>query len=234
MELHISCYHRQNKSTRAMFSEKLWGRRYHPIPQELSQDERSHVLSEYNRISQPYDYPASGSCLSIRRWTLPSWWKRQAHARYFLGHGRFYLCYNHRRLCSRLVFLFTLAIYLLVIVLATTATCFPSYSNPPTHYSLTAKRCKATGQLGCANVYQEKVFIAASILDKDGKLIKGPWGQAVLRLIDIIGPENVFLSIYENGAAATTKPEIRSFASKLTCMLGRIPPNSFVLMSCVL
>jgi mannosyltransferase 1 (CAP59) len=64
-----------------------------------------------------------------------------------------------------------------------------------------------------ANPHQERVFIAANIVDKD--LIKGAWGKALLDLIDIIGPENAFLSIYENDSGSDTKQALEELAAKV-------------------
>jgi len=47
---------------------------------------------------------------------------------------------------------------------------------------------------GRGNPAMEKVFIAANIIDAD--LINGAWGNAVMELMDLIGGENVFLSLY--------------------------------------
>ena len=52
---------------------------------------------------------------------------------------------------------------------------------------------KAT-ESGRGNPAGEKVFIAANIIDAD--LINGVWGNAVMELMDLIGGENVFLSLY--------------------------------------
>ena len=40
------------------------------------------------------------------------------------------------------------------------------------------------------------MFIAANIVDEE--LIRGPWGSRVVELVELLGRENVFLSIYEN------------------------------------
>lgn len=77
---------------------------------------------------------------------------------------------------------------------------FPSYTNPPTRYTELRKRVERTDELGAGNPNNEKIFIAASIFDKDGDLAGGKWGQCMLRLVDILGPRNVYLSIYENDA----------------------------------
>ena len=78
----------------------------------------------------------------------------------------------------------------------------PSYSQRPPHY---------TG----ANPNNETVFIAANIVDED--LIRESWGQSVLELIDIIGEQNVFLSIYENDSGSGTQSALQELALKVPC-----------------
>lgn len=45
---------------------------------------------------------------------------------------------------------------------------------------------------GRGNPRGEKVYIAANIVDAG--LVRGAWGDAVLELMDLLGPQNVFLS----------------------------------------
>jgi hypothetical protein len=78
----------------------------------------------------------------------------------------------------------------------------PSYSTRPAHYS-------------GSNPKNERVFIAANIIDS--KLIRGAWGKAVLELIDIIGNDNVFLSIYENDSGEDTRVALMEFSAKVKC-----------------
>lgn len=59
----------------------------------------------------------------------------------------------------------------------------PSYANPPSF-----------------DIPKERVYIAANIVDD--ALIRGPWGRAVLELIDLLGPEDTYLSIYGGPAHA--------------------------------
>ena len=200
-----------------MISQMLKERQYHRLPQNFYDDRTFDVSYKSDFIFPHYEISALGSNQNLSGWALPLWYKHQTHSRHFRGHGRCFIAYNQKRSCTHMVFLFSILVYLLVIVLAMTAICSPSYSNPPAHYSFLARDCKDTDRPGCANPYQEKIFIAASILDKNGKLIKGSWGAAVSELVDLIGPENVFLSIYMNDADATTKPEIDYFESTLRC-----------------
>lgn len=80
----------------------------------------------------------------------------------------------------------------------------PSYTKRPAHYTGT-------------NPHNEKVFIATNIVDE--KMIRGPWGTAVAGLVDLIGPENVFLSVYENDSGEGVKAALRELKEKLKCKM---------------
>lgn len=92
----------------------------------------------------------------------------------------------------------------------------PSYTTLPVHYQALRGRALATGE-GRANPNNEKVFIAASIYDKGGHLVNGDWGIAVLNLIELLGYENVFLSIYENDSGSDAGAALRDFERKIKC-----------------
>lgn len=94
---------------------------------------------------------------------------------------------------------------------------FPSYTRPPAHYVQLSDRIGASALPGRANLHKEKVFIAASIYDGDGELLNGDWGKNVLGLIELLGPDNVFLSIYENDASDTAAKAMGDFGSKVEC-----------------
>ena len=64
---------------------------------------------------------------------------------------------------------------------------------------------------GRGNPRHEKVFIAASLYDPDGELALGQWGSRVLELIDLLGPDNVFLSIYENDSGTGGEIALRNW-----------------------
>ncbi|KAH0436349.1 hypothetical protein CcaCcLH18_04369 [Colletotrichum camelliae] len=106
------------------------------------------------------------------------------------------------RLLLRYTFIFVLLIFVMTPIF------FPSYTRHPKHYKDLRRRCMVSDSLsGCANLQNEKVFIAVSLYDPEGKIAGGEWAQNVLDLIHMIGEDNVFLSIYENdsgeqGAAA--------------------------------
>ncbi|KAK5174663.1 uncharacterized protein LTR77_001745 [Saxophila tyrrhenica] len=63
----------------------------------------------------------------------------------------------------------------------------------------------------------EKIFIAASLYDKEGALLSGHWGQSVHRLINILGHENVFLSIYEDNPDQESRRALYDFEASLPC-----------------
>ncbi|KAL9081300.1 MAG: hypothetical protein Q9157_000155 [Trypethelium eluteriae] len=70
---------------------------------------------------------------------------------------------------------------------------------------------------GRANLFNEKVFIASSIYDPDGTLTGGAWGEAVLDLIDLLGPDNVFLSVYENDPDEIAYASLDVFRREVQC-----------------
>lgn len=118
------------------------------------------------------------------------------------------------RLMQCLLVLFILTLSLVVVCSAF----FPSYSHPPDRYTLLRQRTQQTPQTpGRANTQNAKVFVAASLYDPEGTLVSGDWGQSVLGLIDILGPENVFLSIYEDNADEKSKLALDDFAAQLSC-----------------
>jgi hypothetical protein len=107
-----------------------------------------------------------------------------------------------RRILVRCAWTIGLVILVLLII---TPIWNPSYSQRPPHYTGTNPR-------------NESVFIAANIVDE--KMIRGAWGDAVVRLVDRIGPQNVFLSIYENDSGPGTKEALAELAQKVNCRIA--------------
>lgn len=125
---------------------------------------------------------------------------------------------QHHLSISRLIWsCVAIFFHLILILIVIAGLCFPSYTNAPAHYQALQKRVDASHDLGRANINNETVFIAASIYDKEGELISGDWGQNVLDLVDILGPENVHLSIYEDDPDPVAKAEMDHFAKRVTC-----------------
>ena len=118
-----------------------------------------------------------------------------------------------RRLCYVLQTLLIITILLVTFV----AVVWPSYSNPPARYQELRLRVQTSSEAGRANPGNEKVFIATSIFDPKGALARGAWGKGLLSLIHILGPANVFLSIYENGAGHVAKDALKELEEKTTC-----------------
>ena len=125
-----------------------------------------------------------------------------------------YLRRQHARPRSRIRFLLLIAKILLLVLflwVVLTPIVNPSYVSRPYHYS---------GR----NLRREKVFIAANIVDED--LIRGPWGERVVELVDLLGYDNVFLSIYENDSGPGTKAALQELGKKVQCECIHYLPSS--------
>lgn len=109
---------------------------------------------------------------------------------------------SSRQAKRRLIWVISTLLVMLCLTITFTPVFNPSYNWPPAHY---------TGN----NPHNEQVFIAACIVDAD--LIRGAWGRAVLELIDAIGPQNVFLSVYENDSGPDTREALLELAEKVEC-----------------
>lgn len=98
-----------------------------------------------------------------------------------------------------------------------TAILKPSYTQLPTHYQLLKTQISESNKDGRGNLENQKIFIATSIFDRSGELATGAWGNAVLNLIDILGNENVFLSVYENDGGVKAQTALKELENKLHC-----------------
>lgn len=107
--------------------------------------------------------------------------------------------------------------WILVFLVYFTAIFVPSYTNWPEHYRGLERSCKNSTQPGRGNPNNEKVFIAASIYDHDGTLLAGQWGSAVLELVQLLGPQNVHLSVYENDPNIAAKASLAKLGDQLKC-----------------
>ncbi|KAF2003117.1 glycosyltransferase family 69 protein [Amniculicola lignicola CBS 123094] len=107
--------------------------------------------------------------------------------------------------------------YILLSLVLIVGAFFPSYTYRPAHYSELRQRSLESAVPGRANIHNEKVFIAASLYEPNGTLTSGAWGQSVLDLVDLLGPENVYLSIYENSPDAGTVASLDRFRQRVTC-----------------
>lgn len=105
----------------------------------------------------------------------------------------------------------------IVALLVFAGTFVPSYTNLPPHYTALQNRVQHGWESGSANINQEKIFIAASIFDPGGELAQGPWADNVLKLIHILGPENVYLSIYENDSGPKALEALAALEKDVPC-----------------
>ena len=94
---------------------------------------------------------------------------------------------------------------------------FPSYSNPPQRYTDLQNRVRASEVGGAANLNSEKIFIAASLYDKEGGLLSGDWGRSVWSLVHILGHDHVFVSVYENDPDDKSREALKEFRDSLSC-----------------
>lgn len=102
----------------------------------------------------------------------------------------------------------------------------PSYTKPPAHYQSLKARIESSEDYGRANPENQKIFIAASIYDEGGHLLGGAWGEAVLKLINMLGNRNVFLSIYENTSGEGGQVAQFKFERRVQCQHNMILEDS--------
>ncbi len=129
-----------------------------------------------------------------------------------------------RSLCS----CYTLGSILLALVLFIALFLEPSYTKPPAHYQTLKARIESSEDYGRANPENQKIFIAASIYDEGGHLLGGAWGEAVLKLINMLGNRNVFLSIYENTSGEAAQVAQFKFEKRVQCQHNMVledPPS---------
>ncbi|MCJ1429742.1 hypothetical protein MMC29_007657 [Sticta canariensis] len=125
---------------------------------------------------------------------------------------------NSRGLVLRsLLWLFTASLSLAAVLVVFTFILRPSYSHPPSHYQTLQSRCRDSKEPGRGNINNEKVYIAATLYDRGGSLVAGRWGEVVSELVDLLGPQNVHLSIYENDADESANAALQDMTRKAKC-----------------
>jgi len=126
--------------------------------------------------------------------------------------------YRCQPICGRrLRFIFYSFIGMITAFILASAIFWPSYNDPPEHYRALQRRVLASNENGRGNFDNKKIFIAASLYDKGGRLVDGIWGRNVLDLIDLLGDANVFLSIYENDSGPNAESALKRFKEKVRC-----------------
>ena len=157
---------------------------------------------------------------------LPTWthtWstgaRRRRHGKSRSPFVHFLLPSVRRRRSIPLCAVQTLAFlsYSVVVLVVLFGLFAPSYSNPPLRYVTLRREIEQTDANGRGNTYNEKIFIAAAVYDHEGELLGGEWGVRLRQFVDILGPDNVFLSIYENDADDNAQLAMKAFAESVTC-----------------
>ncbi|KAF3491407.1 uncharacterized protein GIQ15_00924 [Arthroderma uncinatum] len=106
-------------------------------------------------------------------------------------------------------------VWLFIVLSAVEAVFSPSYQTPPKHYDDLREKILSTTRPGRGNPNDEKIFIASNIVQEE--MIRGPWGNSLMELVDILGEDNVFVSIYENDSGQETGDALRKLAAELPC-----------------
>lgn len=153
---------------------------------------------------------------------LPTWthpWNRRRPGRSRSPLARFTLPTVRRRRSSPLCAIQTLALFsnFIICLVVFFGLLLPSYTNPPPQYTDLQRRVQQSDFQGRGNIHNERIFIAAAVHDANGELLGGEWGVRLLELIDILGPDNVFLSIYENDADEQAQRALSTFAKSVSC-----------------
>ena len=183
---------------------------YELLPRTSSESLRSFDNSNHE------DYGSAPFLWSLRLLVL-SWVRLSLKAPRVL-YSKVFRSPRPRRLRIRGILWVTLAtLCVMILVIIFTAIFRPSYAHLPDHYRALQRRCQESKQLGRGNVNNETVFIAAALYDAEGVLVGGDWGSAVLELVDLLGPANVHLSVYENDPDPRAKASLENLANSLPC-----------------
>jgi hypothetical protein len=171
--------------------------------------EQFELLHRGSSDSQDDDFQNYRERLPPRRGLLGQWdWirHRKLHSVGQVGSltKSFYRCFcssiSRRHFFRGLRWLMVVTPGVVVVLVVFTFIFLPSYTHRPAHYDALQEKCQQSEDKGRGNVNKEKVFIAATLHDPAGQLLNGEWGHAITTLVDLLGPENVYLSIYENDA----------------------------------
>ncbi|KAL4922671.1 cryptococcal mannosyltransferase 1-domain-containing protein [Aspergillus aurantiobrunneus] len=123
----------------------------------------------------------------------------------------------YRRFLFRLVYYILVVLSIILTLLIFTFIFFPSYTRLPSHYSSLRDHVLKSNRTGRGNLRNEKVFITASLYDPRGELARGNWGSSVLQLVNLLGENNAFLSIYENDSGEEGKMALEILSEQVTC-----------------
>ena len=136
----------------------------------------------------------------------------------FVGRRRRQRFWKSPRTCAfALLRLAWFAALILGCTAVLTAILFPSYTRLPLHYRQLYDSATQTEEPGRANPNNERVFIAASLYDPKGDLVHGLWGGLVKELVDLLGPENTFLSIFESDSGEAGHQALEEYGKGFPC-----------------
>ncbi|RDW93604.1 glycosyltransferase family 69 protein [Aspergillus mulundensis] len=124
---------------------------------------------------------------------------------------------RYRRVCFRLAYYVSVLLSAILLLVVLFSTCFPSYTHLPPHYLSLRERVSSSNYPGRGNPRNETVFIAASLYDPTGQLARGHWASSILQLIDLLGEDNVFLSIYENDSGDEGEAALKELDDRVPC-----------------
>lgn len=122
-----------------------------------------------------------------------------------------------RHFLDNLIILSYVLLALFVAAILVTFTLFPSYTTLPPHYKDIVQSVARSTAPGSGNLAQQKVFLAASLYDPGGELTSGAWADNVLQLIHLLGPDNVYLSIYENDSGPEARRALDILRHRVSC-----------------
>jgi Cryptococcal mannosyltransferase 1 len=186
----------------------------HGISDTANEDEAETQLLP--QPAQPLE--TSRSLTSILGALVPLTWRRRRPGRLPRTRRphrtRYRTCFRGSAFRKLIHFLYAFLIVLLSTIIAG-AVFYPSYTHLPRHYQELRELVKSSSQPGRGNPRHEKIFIAASVRDRHGRLAKGVWAEKILELVELLGPDNVFLSIYENDAGAVGQAALQELDGRL-------------------
>lgn len=117
----------------------------------------------------------------------------------------------------RTIFFIRLTLGSLLVLISLTGLLWPSYTHLPPHYKTLRNQVQRSGFPGRGNIENQKVYIAAVLYDPEGTIANGRWGDAILQLIELLGEQNVFLSVYENNSGQEGKNALQALADRVMC-----------------
>lgn len=181
-------------------------------------DDRDRTSLEHSLLTgKTVPVSAKGAVLSRFASITPTWLrKRHQRRRARRRLARCYACFPRSFLRMFALFAYVFFTTILVIVIVG-GVFFPGYTHLPPHYKDLRQRILASTGAGRANLHNQKVFIAASIYDRGGRLCGGEWAENVLELIQLLGPENAFLSIYVNDSGPEAKKALQELGERVPC-----------------